>query len=124
MKKVLIIEDDLLILQAYIDGLKAQDFDAVGALSGAEGLKMIEENIPDVIILDLMLPDFSGEEILKIMGEKGLLEKIPVIVSSNRAGTENINNCINKLGAKDYLIKSDCSLEEVVRRINRVLAKS
>lgn len=124
MKKVLIIEDDLSILSAYIEGLTMEGFDVFGAVTGKIGLGKIEEENPDIILLDLILPDMSGEEVLQEMGKQGLIEKFPVIVCSNRAGNANITNCINSLGARDYLIKSESSLEEVVKRINRVLSNS
>jgi DNA-binding response OmpR family regulator len=120
-KKILIIEDEKALLKALEKRIKDQSYEVLTATNGEDGLKMIEEFKPDLVILDLILPKIPGEQILKEMNENGLIEKIPVLVVSNKADAANAQNCLKMWKAKDYLVKSDNSLEEITDKINKLL---
>jgi DNA-binding response OmpR family regulator len=123
-KTILIIEDDAKISKAYSDGLRRKGFNVLNAKSGDEGLKSAEKEEPNLMMLDLILPDIPGEMILKKMNESGIINKIPVIVLTNKADEASRHNCLQVLGASDYLIKADYTIEGIARKINDILKEA
>lgn len=98
MKKILIAEDDIDIHNLIKDILKKEKYDVISAYSGTEALLAIEENNIDLILLDLMLPELSGEEIIN------KVKDVPIIVISAKISPEDkVNALLN--GANDYLTK-------------------
>lgn len=117
MKKVLIIEDDTFLQGLAANKLEQNDFDVSTANNGEEALTQLVENQFDVILLDLMLPDISGFDILKNLKDTG--RKTPVIVFSNLSDDANIKKAID-LGSTEYLIKSNFTLEELVEKVKKI----
>ena len=115
-------EDDKFISRAYQDGFKRAGFNVVSAYDGAEVLKMLSENKPDIILLDLIMPIKNGFEVLGEIKMNSSLKKIPVIVLSNLGQDSDIERA-KGLGAKDYLIKSNYSMKEVVEKVKEYLIK-
>lgn len=120
-KKILIIEDEPILLKVLHDKIERSDFIVVTATDGEEGLKLVEEQKPDLILLDLMLPKLSGETVLQRIKENEKTKDIPVIVLSAKADDATVINCIDSLGAADYMVKSEFSLEQVLDKINKYL---
>jgi len=119
-KKILIIEDEPSLLKALGHNLAKAGFEVLTAKNGREGWgKVCLE--PDLVLLDLMLPEMSGEQILKLMNENGLIKKIPVIVLSVKGDEASKQNCQKVWGAKEYLVKSSNTLEEIMNKINKLL---
>jgi len=121
MPKILAIDDDKLVRKLYEEGFVKAGYEIITAESGEEGIKMAQDNNPDVILLDLLMPEMSGEEVLKNLKEKGVLEKIPVIVLSSKSDEETLKNCMG-LGAKDYLTKVDFSFDVIIEKIKKVIS--
>ncbi len=119
-KKILIIEDEELILKALSEGFNRRGFDIVKAEDGKRGLDLVESEQPDLVLLDLILPVMSGQELLEQMKQKGLVEKIPVIILTNVSDGVTLKKCMS-LGAKDYVIKANFSFEDMERAIKKVL---
>ena len=109
MKTILIIEDDAHISDMVSDALTAEGFRVLQAWSGTEALLLLEKETPDLILLDLMLPGYSGEELLP------QIKEIPVIVISAKAGVDSKVETLLS-GARDYLSKP-FSLKELLARI-------
>ena len=82
--KVLIIDDEKLLVKSTIMALNCYEFEAMGALDGPEGLKKAEELQPDVILLDIMMPVMDGWEVLKKLRENKVTQDIPVIIFTAR----------------------------------------
>lgn len=100
--KILIAEDDTLILKTLQMCLKTDSNEIMGCMDGLEAMEKIESWQPDVIIVDIMLPYFSG---LEIVGKIKQFEKqIPVIVMSAMGQQEVVEEALN-LGASDYISK-------------------
>lgn len=98
MKKILIAEDDIDIHNLIKEILKKEKYDVISAYSGTEALLAIEENNIDLILLDLMLPELSGEAIIN------KIKDVPIIVISAKISPEDkVNALLN--GANDYLTK-------------------
>lgn len=117
-KTILVIEDEPGLLLAIKERLE-EEFFVNAAKTGEEGLKLLALNKPDLVLLDLMLPGISGEQVLKEMKEKAATKDIPVIILSAKGDDATVINCLNCLGATDYLVKADFSLEEVMRKIKK-----
>lgn len=117
MKKILIIDDDLPFIASIKATLDPTEYTVQAAGNGAEGLKRIEESIPDLILLDMMMPVMDGITFLKEMNMKYGERKIPVIVTSNVSTIDKISEGVS-LGVHGYFIKSDESLESIVGIIN------
>ena len=115
------IEDDLFLRKIYRDKFSRAGFDFVEATNGIEGLnKAVSEN-PDLVLLDLILPQKSGFDVLIEMNRNKKTKNIPVIILSNLGQETDVKRGLS-LGAKDYLIKTDVSLSEVVDKARELLA--
>ncbi len=117
--RVLVVEDEPSILKLLTQNLALRGFDVVVATDGRQGLEQAREMVPDLIMLDLMLPVMSGWDVLKQLGREGVLERTPVIVVT-AASREEDERRARSLGATDYLLKP-FSIPEMLRRIQAVL---
>ena len=122
MKKILVVEDDKFLSQAYNVKLTKAGFEVTIALDGDQAMKSLQTTMPDLIVLDLIMPVKDGFSVLEDVKKDPKLKKIPVIIASNLGQTEDINRGMT-LGAVDYFIKSDLSLENLINKINSVLGK-
>ncbi len=120
--KILVVEDDDFLLQMYATKLATENFKVLTALNGNEALKVVEKEKPDLILLDLNLPEVDGFTVLEELKSKDDTKDIPVIVLTNFAQKEDINRCLD-LGAEDYLIKAHFVPSEVIDKVKKVLAK-
>ncbi len=121
-KKILIIEDEVTLLEAIEKKLKIEGFQAITAKDGKEGLKKIETEKPDLILLDIMMPVMNGFEVLEEMKRKQYLPKIPVIIISNSGQPVEIEKAL-KFGVRDYLVKAEFSPDEVLDKVNNIIRK-
>jgi len=114
MKKVLVVEDDKGLSMAYKVRLGHEGYEVLLATDGAEGLEKMRAERPHVVLLDLLMPGMTGEQMLTAVAlEGGELAKIPVIVLSNFGQTSDLDR-VKTLGARECLMKSNLSLTEVV----------
>jgi len=120
-KKILIIEDEDFLRTSLAGQLSDRGYMTVEAANGRDGMDLILKEQPDLVLLDLMLPKMPGEQILKEMNDNGLIQKIPVVVMTVKADDASAKNCVDILGAKEYLNKSDYGLEEIVNKIETYL---
>lgn len=122
-KKVLSIEDDAFLSSLVAGKLVENGLSVVTASTGKEGIEKAKTEKPDVILLDLMLPDMGGFDILKTIKADPETKDIPVIILSNLGGREEIEESV-RLGAEGYLIKSNVLPQEVADMVNeRISAK-
>ena len=107
-KTILIIEDDIQICNLEQEVLEREGYTCIRAYSGTEAVLLLEKNHPDLIILDLMLPGLSGEQLL------AKISSIPVIVISAK---DSIDDKVSVLldGAQDYMTKPFCTKELLAR---------
>lgn len=118
-KRVLIIEDDQEISMLLTVILRKANMEPVAAYSGTEGLLQLQNNMFDLILLDLMLPGKSGEELIKEIREKN---SVPIIVISAKVDIEDKVQVL-KMGADDYITKP-FHQEEVLARVEVQLRKA
>jgi DNA-binding response OmpR family regulator len=120
MKKILLVEDESLILKALEFRLKRDGYEVIKAVDGRDGIKMIDTQQFDLLITDMMLPFNHGLEVVNRAKEvKG--KTFPVIVLSN-VGLENVVLEAFKIGADDYITKP-FSPAELSIRVKRLLNK-
>jgi DNA-binding response OmpR family regulator len=115
-KKILIIEDEVALLYALQSKLTIEGFEVEAYSTGKEGLKAIKNKKFNLLILDIILPDTDGFEILKTVKSDPKTKDVPVVIISNLAEKDNISKGIS-LGAKDYLPKSQYHLNDIVKKI-------
>lgn len=117
--KILIVDDEKNILDIVDAYLAAQNFQVFRAVTGKEALQKSETIQPDLIVLDLMLPDLSGLDVCKKIRESSL---VPIIMLTAKTSEKDVLTGLN-LGADDY-IRKPFSPKELVARIHTVLRRS
>ncbi|MSU55629.1 MAG: response regulator [Candidatus Taylorbacteria bacterium] len=120
-KKILIIEDDVFLGDVLFQKLKNEAYDVLLARDGAEGLSKISEFMPDLILLDIILPTMNGYEILESKFKNEIIKNIPVIVISNSGQPVEISRILS-LGVREYLVKAQFDPEEVLSKVKMQLS--
>jgi len=120
MKKVLLIEDDPFLVDIYITKLKEAGLSVEAAMDGEEGFQKIKEEVPDLILLDIVLPNINGWEFLRKVKRDERLKNLKVIILSNLGQKEEVEKGL-KLGAVKYLIKAHYTPSEVVEIVKQIL---
>jgi len=121
MVKILIIEDDPLMSRMYQKIFKFEGYQVESAANGKEGLEKAREVKPTLILLDIMMPEMNGLEVLDKLKVDPEIKKIPVIVLTNLAGTQDAETALSK-GAVKYIIKSEHDPSDVAKMIKEVIA--
>ena len=119
-KKIVIVEDDPFLNRVLLSKLKKFDFDIIQIKDGNKVMDIISKEMADLILLDLMLPQKSGFEILADLKKDVKLKDIPVLILTNLGQDEEKKRGLS-LGALEYLVKTDIKLEEIVEKINNYL---
>lgn len=117
--KILMVEDDELFSEMILMGLSQHGCIPYSTGNGSEAIGLARQYMPDVIILDLMLPGLSGEEILVQLKSDEDLKGIPVIVFSNKSSEESIATNL-AAGAAKYLVKSATDFSTLVDVVSAV----
>ena len=122
MERVLIVDDDPDILRLVGYNLTQAGFDAVTTNNGRKALELIQKQPPDLIILDLMLPDVDGMEVCRTLRAHDTSRRIPIIMLTARS--EEIDRVVGfELGADDYVMKP-FSPRELVLRVKSILRRT
>lgn len=121
-RKILIIDDDSFLVNLYIKKFNDSGFEVFSALEGEKGMELAKKHCPDIIILDVLLPEMGGYEVLRELKKNAITTSIPVIMLTNFFQKEDIEKFL-KLGVKDYLIKSHFMPSEVVTKVEKALGK-
>ena len=122
MKSILLIEDDPFIVDIYSKKLKEAGFSVGIASDGREALKKLEEKKPDLLILDIVLPNIDGWEFLRKIRNKPSLKDLSVIILSNLSQKSEIEKS-KEFGAIRYLVKAYYTPTQVVEEIKTILEK-
>lgn len=120
--KILVIEDDTMLNKIYQTKLGILGYQVAAAYDGEEGLKKIETEKPNIVLLDLMLPKKNGYEVLGAVKSNQAVSNTPIILLSNLGQEEDVRRGLT-LGAVDFLVKSNSKLETVINRIESILQK-
>ncbi|MDO8565706.1 MAG: response regulator [Candidatus Moranbacteria bacterium] len=121
MPKILFVEDDPFIAEIYKKKFESSGFDVLNVVTGKAVLKEALEQKFDLILLDLVIPELSGVEVLRELRHNPAYDpNLKVVVFSNLSSTEDREECL-KLGANGFISKTEFSPKEVVVEINRFL---
>jgi DNA-binding response OmpR family regulator len=121
-RKILIIDDEKLMVRSTSMVLGHFGFDVKGALNGEDGLKVAVDFIPDVILLDIMMPGMDGWQVLEKVKQNPTLKGIPVIIFTAREYSNGKSLAIEK-GAADFVTKP-FEPEELAATIEEILSSS
>lgn len=121
-KTILVIEDEGALQRAMGDMLKSNGYRVLQALDGETGLRLAASEKPHLILLDVILPQKDGFDVLTKIRSSPETSSIPVIVLTNLEGSEEVEKAIS-LGARTYLVKAHYSLEEILSKIKSVLGE-
>lgn len=121
MARILVIEDEPALLKVLDYNLRQAGYDVLAAARGEEGIKLAQEGSPDLVMLDLMLPDISGNEVCRALQRSEGTRRIPVMIVSARG--DEVDRIVGfELGAIDYVVKP-FSVRELVLRVQAVLRR-
>jgi two-component system, OmpR family, phosphate regulon response regulator PhoB len=122
MARIVVVEDEPDLQQVLEYNLKQAGHQVFPALRGEQGLRLAREQLPDLILLDLMLPDVSGTEVCRQLKEGAATRHIPVVMVTARG--EEIDRVVGfELGADDYVVKP-FSVRELLLRVQAVLRRA
>ena len=120
MPKVAIIEDDQAISQMYRIKFEAEGFEVETAENGRLGLELIEKMRPDIILLDLMMPEMTGDEMLQELRTKEWGKDITVIILTNM-GEQEAPAIVRQLNVKRFIVKAEMTPRQVAEMVKAEL---
>jgi DNA-binding response OmpR family regulator len=118
-KKVLIIEDEPILLELFVDKFANEGFNTFQATTAEKGIKLALKNKPDMILLDIILPKMDGISMLKKLRKDSWGKSVPVIISSNVTDQTRVAEAM-KLGVYDYIIKTKLVLNDLIKQVKEV----
>lgn len=120
MSKIAIVEDDQAISQMYRFKFEAEGFDVQTAENGKLGLELIESMKPDIVLLDLMMPEMTGDEVLEKLRSSAWGKDIKVIILTNM-GEQEIPEKVKQLGVSAVILKADMTPRQVADLVKKQL---
>jgi DNA-binding response OmpR family regulator len=117
--KILLIDDDESLTSVYVTGLAKEGIEAIVASTGQNGISKLKEEKFDLVVLDQVLPDTSGFEVLKEIKSTEEIKNIPVIILSNFGQEELVKQALN-IGAAEYIFKYQVEISDVAKKIKAV----
>lgn len=114
-KKLLIIEDDASLQLVYKHKFEQEDFEVLQAYTGQQGITFAKEKHPDMILLDIMLPEgMNGFDVMEQLKRDDILKAIPVIMFTN---LDSEKDTALSMGAVDYIVKANTSIDELTTKV-------
>ncbi|PJE75555.1 hypothetical protein COV04_03955 [Candidatus Uhrbacteria bacterium CG10_big_fil_rev_8_21_14_0_10_48_11] len=121
-KKILIIEDESFLAEMYNTKFNELGYLVLVGHDGREGMEIMKREKPDLTLLDIIMPELDGYEVLKIVRKDPQIKELLIVILSNLGQEEEIAKGM-QLGADDYLVKSDLTPSQLVEKIEAVLAR-
>jgi CheY-like chemotaxis protein len=120
LARILLVEDDLNLIDLYSVRLEAEGFEVKNCPDGEKALQVVKEYLPDLVLLDIMMPMIDGFDVLDIMRNTPATQDIKVIVMTALNRPEDVQKA-KDLGAMDFLVKSQISMMDLVTIVRRHL---
>lgn len=117
---VLLVEDDVFLAHIYKEAFEKNNFKVSVAENGEAGLRDAVRKLPDVIMLDIVLPKLDGFSVLQALKKSKQTKKIPVIILTSLGQRAEVEQGF-ALGAEDYIIKKQMTPDEIVERVNELI---
>ncbi len=121
-KKILILEDEIILLELLKKKLTGEGYEVSTAMDGVEGLKIMKVQKPDLILLDIIMPRMGGIEVMEEMQKSDGLKDISIIVISNSGQPVEIDKA-QRLGACDWLVKTEFDPQSVVEKVFNLIGR-
>jgi len=121
--KILLVEDDPFLSEIYVIKFQEAGFSVSLAVDGSKGLERIKHEQPDLVLLDIVMPNVDGLELLRTIKDDEATRNIPIIILSNLGEEEDINRGL-ALGAELYIVKAHYTPTEVVAKVKSILEKN
>ena len=118
--RILLVEDDRYLRRACETALRQRGFTVSSAVDGAAALDAIASELPDLVLLDLLMPKITGLEVLRSLRSRPETRALRVLILSNSSREQDLEE-IRQLGVAGYYVKSDLSLRELGDRVERLL---
>lgn len=118
--KILLVEDDTFLAGMYVTKLSLEHFQVALATDGRQGVKMVKDEKPDLVLLDIRLPKMDGFQVLAAIRKDPATTKTPVIVLTNLGSKADVDRAF-ALGANDFLIKAHFLPSEVIAKIKKLI---
>lgn len=119
--KIVVVEDDKMLAEIYQYSLENKGYSVVLAYDGASALTIIESELPNLILLDLMLPQMSGDEVLKHLRESEWGKDLKVIITTNISESE-APDTLRELTFERYLVKADTPPSQLIQIVEQTLS--
>jgi len=120
--RILLAEDDRFLRRAAEATLKRNGYTVISAVDGEETLRLARAELPDLILLDLIMPKMQGFEVLRQLKQDPATRDIPVVVLSNLSQDSDTKQA-EELGAAGYLVKANLSLDELSKRVDELVKR-
>jgi len=120
-KKILVIDDEKDLREALFTILAAEGYEVLVAEDGAVGLAIVQKELPDLILLDLQMPNLDGHEFLKKIKSDEATKHVKVIILTASSDLQTLSKTLES-GGLDYVVKSDIELSGVVKKVAEKLA--
>lgn len=121
--KVLLVDDDQSLATIISTALEKEGYATTVSYTGKDGLDRARSEMPNLILLDQVLPDISGNQVLKELKMDDQTKNIPVLMLSNFGQTEMVNQAIND-GANDYILKYQVEVVDIINKVKNALKTS
>jgi DNA-binding response OmpR family regulator len=119
-KKILVVEDDTALRAMYKGKFEADGFEVLTADNGADGLELAKNEKPDIIMLDVIMPQIDGFSVLQELKNDTKTKSIPTIMLTS-LGTDEDKEKGEKMGAVDYIVKANLTPAQVSEKIKKYL---
>lgn len=121
--KVLMIDDDQMLIDVWSMVLKKEGYEVVTASTGKEGIELATSEHPDFILLDQIMPDMKGNDVLDQLKENPNTQNIQIAIASNYSENDLMQEAIQK-GAIDYILKYQIDPQDLVSKIKNLTGTS
>lgn len=118
--KILLVDDEQAILDIFTQVLQKEGFEIITAMNAKDALQKAQVEKPSMILLDQILPDMNGNQVLPMLKKDMITKNIPVAILSNYAQQEFVKEAID-LGAADYIFKYQISPQDIITKVNQII---
>src|SRR5579872_6654208 len=119
-KTIMIIEDDKFLSSLIKTRLEKEGLSVIQAFDGEEANQLLRDQVPNLIIMDLIMPKVNGFEVLQAISIAPQLQGVPIVILSNLAQDSDVEKA-RALGAKEYFVKVKISIDDLVGRVKNLL---
>ena len=120
-KRIIVVDDDASIREALVETLSVAGYDVISAENGVSALDKISRERPNLILLDIMMPEMNGWQVLEALKKDAWAKNVPVIILTNLDGVENVSKAIEQ-EAYEYVVKGDTDLKDILAMVQRKLS--